>query len=125
MARDRRVLPHNLDAEASILGGIIWRNEVLAELDTLEIDDFYHHPHKVVFEAMRNLEAAGKPIDAVTLEAEISKAGKLAAVGGPAFFGELVLEVPTVDNVLAYAKLVQDASQVRKLTLAAGELVAM
>ena len=40
MSRDRRVLPHNLDAEASILGGILLRNDVLLQLETLEIDDF-------------------------------------------------------------------------------------
>ena len=67
MSRDRRVLPHNLDAEASILGGIILRNEVLLQLETLETEDFYHHQHKVVFDAIRNLEATSKPIDVVTL----------------------------------------------------------
>lgn len=122
MARDRRVLPHNLDAEASILGGIILRNEVLLQLETLEIEDFYHHQHKVVFEAIRNLEAAAKPIDVVTLENEIEKKGKLEAIGGIAFLGELALRVPTVDNILAYTDIVKDHSQARKLILAASEI---
>ena len=102
MARDRRVLPHNLDAEASVLGGVILRNDILSQLDTLEVDDFYDHRHKVVFQAMRNLEAVTRPIDVVTLENEIEKAGKLDAIGGIAFLGELTLRVPSVDNVLAY-----------------------
>jgi len=122
MARDRRVLPHNLDAEASILGGIILRNEVLLQLETLEIDDFYHHQHKVVFEAIRNLEAGAKPIDVVTLENEIAKKGKLEAIGGIAFLGELALRVPTVDNVLTYTEIVRDHSQARKLILASSEI---
>jgi replicative DNA helicase len=122
MARDRRVLPHNLDAEASILGGIILRNEVLLQLETLEIDDFYHHQHKVVFEAIRNLEAAAKPIDVVTLENEVAKKGKLEAIGGIAFLGELALRVPTVDNILAYSEIVKDHSQARKLILASSEI---
>jgi replicative DNA helicase len=122
MARDRRVLPHNLDAEASILGGIILRNEVLLQLETLEIDDFYHHQHKVVFEAIRNLEASAKPIDVVTLENEVEKKGKLDAIGGIAFLGELALRVPTVDNILAYTEIVKDHSQARKLILAASEI---
>ena len=122
MARDRRVLPHNLDAEASILGGILLRNEVLLQLETLEIDDFYHHPHKVVFEAIRNLEAAAKPIDVVTLENEVEKKGKLDAIGGIAFLGELALRVPTVDNILAYTEIVKDHSQARKLILASSEI---
>src|SRR5688572_2981437 len=122
MARDRRVLPHNLDAEASILGGVILRNEVLLQLETLEIDDFYHHQHKVVFEAIRNLEAAAKPIDVVTLENEVAKKGKLEAIGGIAFLGELALRVPTVDNILAYTEIVKDHSQARKLILASSEI---
>ena len=122
MARDRRVLPHNLDAEASILGGILLRNEVLLQLETLEIDDFYHHPHKVVFEAIRNLEAAAKPIDVVTAENEIAKQGKLEAIGGIAFLGELALRVPTLDNIVAYTDIVKDHSQARKLILASSEI---
>ncbi len=122
MARDRRVLPHNLDAEASILGGIILRNDVLLQLETLEIDDFYHMPHKIVFEAIRNLEAAAKPIDVVTLENEIEKKGKLEAIGGIAFLGELALRVPTVDNIMSYTEIVRDHSQARKLILASSEI---
>jgi replicative DNA helicase len=123
MARDRRVLPHNVDAEASILGGIILRNEVLLQLESLEVDDFYHFPHKVVFEAVRNLEATAKPIDVVTLENEIEKQGKLEAIGGVAFLGELAMRVPTVENVLAYTEIVRDHSQARKLILASADIV--
>ncbi len=118
-----RTLRHNLDAEASVLGGIILRSDVLVELDTLEIDDFYHHQHKVVFEAIRNLEAKAQPIDVVTLENEIEKRGKSEAIGGIAFLGELALRVPTTDNVIAYAKLVQEAAQVRRLTTTASEIL--
>jgi replicative DNA helicase len=110
MSRDRRVLPHNLDAEASILGGIILRNEVLLQLETLETEDFY------------NLEATAKPIDVVTLENEIAKRGKLEAIGGIGFLGELALRVPTADNVLAYTEIVKDHSQARKLILASSEI---
>src|SRR6185295_12713107 len=122
MGRDRRVLPHNVEAEASILGGIILRNEVLTHLDTIEVEDFYDNRHKVVFQAIRNLEATARPIDIVTLENEIQKAGKLDAIGGVAFLGELTLRVPTVDNVMAYAEIVSDKHQARKLMLAAGEI---
>jgi replicative DNA helicase len=123
MARDRRVLPHNIDAEASILGGILLRNEVLLQLESLEVEDFYHFQHKVVFEAVRNLEATAKPIDVVTIENEVEKQGKLDAIGGVAFLGELAMRVPTVDNVLAYTEIVRDHSQARKLILASAEIV--
>jgi replicative DNA helicase len=119
----RRVLPHNLDAEASVLGGVILRNDVLSQIDTLEPDDFYDHKHKIVFQAIRNLEAASKPIDVVTLEVEIEKQGKLDAIGGIGFLGELALRVPTADNVLAYTEIVTDKHQARKLMLASGEIM--
>jgi replicative DNA helicase len=123
LTRDRRVLPHNLDAEASILGGILLRNDVLTSLDTLEVDDFYDHRHKVVFQAIRNLEATSKPIDVVTVENEVEKAGKLEAIGGIAFLGELQLRVPTSDNVVTYAEIVSDKHQARKLMLASGDIL--
>ncbi len=119
----RRVLPHNLDAEASVLGGILLRNELLSQLDTIEVDDFYDHRHKVVFAAMRALEATAKPVDVVTLENEIAKSGKLEAIGGMAFLGELALRVPTPDNVVHYAEIVTDKHQARKLMLASGEIL--
>ena len=120
----KRVLPHNLDAEASVLGGILLRNEVLTNLDVLEVDDFYDPRHKAVFAAMRNLEATAKPIDLVTLEAELDKAGKLEPIGGVAFLGELALRVPTVDNVTHYADIVSDKHAARKLMLASSEVAA-
>src|SRR5262245_10900551 len=88
-ARDKRTMPHNLDAEASIIGGVLIRNELLPELAAIEIDDFYLYHHRLVWEAIRNLESAHQPIDIVTLEAEIQRRGKLEAIGGVAFLGEL------------------------------------
>ena len=116
-ARNPRVLPHNLEAEASVLGGIILRNTLLAQLDTLEVDDFYDPRHKQVFGAMRNIEARNEPIDPVTLEAELEKKGVLDAVGGVAMIGQLALRVPTPDNVLHYARLVQHAHVKRRVLL--------
>lgn len=118
-----RVLPHNLDAEASVLGGIILRNEVLSMIDALEVEDFYDHRHKVVFEAMRNLQATKRPIDVVTLEVEIERQGKLDAVGGIAFLGELTLRVPTADNVEVYAEIVIDHHVTRTAMLAIAEIL--
>jgi replicative DNA helicase len=121
--RRERVLPHNLDAEASILGGVILRNEVLARIPTLEVDDFYDMRHKIVFAAIRNLEAACSPIDVVTVEAEVERQGKLDAIGGIAFLGDLALRVPTTDNVVAYAQIVHDKRLYRELAITADELL--
>lgn len=120
---EHRTLPHNLDLEAGVLGGILLDNSRLGELANLEVDDFYNHRNKVVFQAMRNLEAAAVPIDVFTLEHEIEKLGKLEAVGGVAYLGELVLRVPTSDNTQTYAADVQRLHRNRKTIVKIGELL--
>ena len=119
----RRVQPHNLDAEISILGGVILRPQVLADLPELEVDDFYDMRNRVVWQAVRNLEAATKPIDVVTLENEIEKQGKLDAIGGIAYLGQCALQVPTADNVVAYADIVRDKHTARRLIQVAADIV--
>jgi replicative DNA helicase len=119
----KRVLPHNVDAEASILGGILLRNEVLTQLDTLEADDFYDPRHHAVFAAVRQLESRALPIDVVTLEAELDKMGKLDAIGGVAFLGNLAAFVPTPDNVVHYAKIVEEKHAARRLMTTASEIL--
>jgi replicative DNA helicase len=120
----KRVLPHSLDAEASVLGGILLRNDVLTQLDTLSEDEFYDPRHRAVFAAIRALEDKTKPIDEVTLEEQLSQMGKLEAVGGVAFLAELALTVPTADNVVHYAQIIQDKASARNLMLAAAEVAA-
>lgn len=118
-ATPAKTLPHDLACEASVLGGVILHNEVLTDLEELETDDFYHYPHMVVWEAIRNLEAASKPVDIVTLEHEIAKHGKLDAIGGnAALLGELAMRVPTVDNVRVYRDTVLQLSRNRRAILA-------
>ncbi|RMH45272.1 MAG: replicative DNA helicase [Deltaproteobacteria bacterium] len=124
MSSSRRVLPHNLDAEKSVLGGILLRNDALTQLATLEEEDFYDPKHRAVFAAMRALEAKARPIDPVTLEEELAASGKLEAVGGLAFLSELAIAVPTADNITHYAEIVQDKHAARKLMLAASEIAA-
>lgn len=114
---DAKTLPHHDEAEASVLGGIILRNDALALLDNLEVEAFYNNRHKVVFAAMRELEAKLIPIDVVTLESEIGKAGKLEAIGGIGFLGELTLRCPTVDNIEDYAKIVTQHRLTREVML--------
>lgn len=118
-----RTLPHNLDAEASVLGGIILQNESLGSLGELEVEDFYDLRHKVVFGAMRHLQARGTPIDIVTLEVAIENAGKIVAVGGAAFLGELALRVPTPDNVIFYAREVALHARRRRAELVLGDAI--
>ena len=107
-----------------MLGGILLRNEVLATLDKIEVEDFYDPRHQAVFTAMQALEATSRPIDEVTLEAQLQQMGKLEAVGGLAYLSQLGLRVPTADNVVHYASIVQALNAARRLMLTASEIAA-
>lgn len=122
MSSSNRTLPHSTDSEASLLGGILLRNEVLSLLDDLEEHNFYDPKHQAIFKAIRALEDQTKAIDEVTLEAQLSQMGKLDAVGGLAAISRLALRVPTADNVVHYAKTVKDLFAARSLMLAASEI---
>lgn len=110
---------HDIEAEASVLGGILLRPALLARLGELEVDDFYSPKHQHVFAAMRNLAAKAEPIDPVTVAGELVRRGVAAAVGNTtdgsdgefdalAFVGILAARVPSPDNVTAYARTVQE-----------------
>ncbi len=122
--RDARTLPHHLESEASVLGGILLRNDALTQLDRLEPEDFYDPRHATVFAGMRALELQSRPIDAVTLELQLQQSGKLEAIGGIAFLSHLMNSVGTADNVSHYATIVMDLRAARRLMLAASEIAA-
>lgn len=121
-ASERRVLPHNIETEASILGGVILRNDVLSSLDSLEVNDFYDPRHQIVWAAIRTLQTRNEPIDPVTLSAELERTGKLDAVG-PALLASFELRVPTPDNVIAYAEIVRSKALARRLAREASDIV--
>ena len=106
-----------------MLGGVLLQRDVLLDLAELETDDFYDARHRVVWAAIRALEHANEPIDVVTLQAQIARTGQLDALGGVAFLGQLVLEVPTADNVRAYAEIVRKHRVARRLMLVASEIL--
>ena len=123
-AGGKRVLPHNLDAEQSVLGGILLRNDVLPHLSELAEDDFYDPRHQSIFAAIQALEDTSRPIDEVTLEAQLQQSGKLEQVGGMAYISQLALRVPTADNVVHYAGIVRELNTARRLMLTASEIAA-
>lgn len=120
-----RILPHNLSAEASVLGGVLLRRAALDEpaVAALEVPDFYGPKHQAVWMAMRNLEATSQPIDPITVEVELQRLGKLDAVGGLAFLGELALITPTAERTADYAALVGKLSTRRKVIAACSDVL--
>ena len=115
-----RVPPHNLDAERSLLGGILL--DSLAFNDIVELvhaDEFYRDAHRKVFEAMSSLQARSQPIDRITVKDELTAQGAFEAVGGDEFIDLLDKIVPTAANLAYYAKIVHDKALSRRLIEAA------
>jgi replicative DNA helicase len=120
-----RTLPHNLDAEKSVLGAVLIHNEAFnyaAEVITAR--DFYRDAHRRIFEKMERLAERGDAIDLVTLREELIRAGDLEEVGGPAYLASLVDGVPRSTNVEHYARIVKEKSALRALILAAQQISA-
>jgi replicative DNA helicase len=121
-----RTLPHNLDAEASVLGGILLnpREALTRVLDILTAEDFYAPAHQEVFAAILRLEEDGRPIDIITLEEELRSRDKLARAGGVSGLADLASRVPTVENIGYHAHIVRDKATLRSLIRTTSEVAA-
>ncbi len=111
-----RPLPHNLDAERSILGAILLDNHALnPAVEKLKTDDFFLDPHRRIFERMIALAEAQQAIDLVTLTEDLHRCGGLEAAGGAAYLAQLVDGVPRISNIEHYARIVKEKSMLRNL----------
>ena len=120
-----RTLPHNLDAEKSVLGAVLIHNEAFnhaAEL--IDAKDFFRTAHSRIFEKMVALSERGDAIDFVTLKEELSRSGELEDVGGPAYIASLADGVPRSANVEYYARIVKEKSTLRSLIYSANKILA-
>lgn len=109
------------DAERSVLGAVLLRNQALDAVANLAPEHFHDPKNREVFAAYRALAEASKPIDPVTVERQLEQAGKLKAVGGIAYLTDLLGLVPTADNVAAYATIVRRAAAERELAAGLAE----
>src|SRR5215831_10666568 len=92
----RRIPPQRLEAEQSVLGGILLDNTALDRLaEVLQPDDFYREAHRKIFRGMQRLSERNEPVDLITLSEELRGRGELADIGGAAYLGELAERVPT------------------------------
>ncbi len=115
-----RPLPHNLDAERSILGAILLDNHLLdAAVEKLRAEDFFLEPHRRIFERMMELSESQQAIDLVTLTEVLARRGDLEAAGGPAYVAQLLDGVPRITNIEHYARIVKEKAVLRNLIHAA------
>jgi replicative DNA helicase len=115
-----RPLPHNIEAERSILGAVLLDNHALnAAVERLRAEDFFLPQHRRIFERMVQLGEKQNAIDIVTLMEDLVRAGELEAAGGVAYLSQLADGLPRVTNVDHYARIVKEKAILRSLIYSA------
>ena len=124
LATAERTLPHNLEAERSVLGAILVHNDAFnLAAQVIDSQDFYRDAHRRIFDRMVALNERHDAIDFVTLKEELARAGELDEVGGPAYVASLADGVPRATNVEYYARIVKEKATLRNLIYAASKIV--
>ncbi|ASK20156.1 MULTISPECIES: replicative DNA helicase [Halomonadaceae] len=115
--------PHSLEAEQSVLGGLMLDNQAWDNVsERLVADDFYRYEHRLVFNVMIHLAESGQPLDVITLSEALEARDQLDTVGGLAFLAELARNTPSASNIRAYADIVRERATLRKLIRAANQI---
>ena len=118
-----KIPPQDIEAEKSLLGAVMLSETVISEVLTLiRARDFYDERHQAIFEAMTNLYDQHRPIDLLTVTAELKSMKKLKDIGGASYLTELTNFVPTASHAMAYAVIIEKASVRRKLIKAGTEI---
>jgi replicative DNA helicase len=124
VATAERALPHNLEAERSVLGAILVHNDAFnLAAQIIDSRDFYRDAHRRIFDRMIALNERHDAIDFVTLKEELARNSELDEVGGPAYVASLADGVPRATNVEYYARIVKEKSTLRNLIYAATKIV--
>jgi replicative DNA helicase len=118
-----RVPPHSIEAESSVLGGLLLDNGAWDRVGDLLIDnDFYRHEHKLIYAAIGALVNASKPADVITVNEQLQNQGKADEMGGLGYLNSLAQYVPSASNIRRYAEIVRERSILRKLVSASDEI---
>ncbi|MBU5636934.1 replicative DNA helicase [Geomonas sp. Red69] len=123
-AEMRKLPPQSIEAEMSILGGILVDNEAINRvLEVLTPEEMYRESHRKIMRAMIELNERGEPCDLITMTTILRKKGELEEVGGGAYLATLVDFVPMAANISYYCKIVKEKYITRKLISAATDIV--
>ncbi len=115
--------PHSLEAEQSVLGGLMLDNERWDNVsERVASKDFFSRPHRRIFTEMQRLLENSKPIDLITLSESLEQKGDLDSVGGFAYLAELSKNTPSAANIGAYADIVRERAVVREMISVANEI---
>ena len=120
----KRIPPHQIEAEQSLLGGILIDNEGLpSALEVLRGDEFYRDTHRTIFRAIQALFERNEPIDLITVADYLAEKNQLETVGGATYLASLAEMVPSATNVQTYARIVNEKALLRRLIQAAHEIM--
>ena len=114
--------PHNVDAEQSVIGGLLVDNNAIDRMGELEPAAFFNHANRLIFTAIRKQSATGKAFDSITIAEMLEAAGKLESAGGLSYIGRLANDVPSSANIRRYADIVREHATRRQIMVAAAEL---
>ncbi|KQP35705.1 replicative DNA helicase [Pseudorhodoferax sp. Leaf274] len=118
-----RVPPHSIEAESSVLGGLLLDNAAWDRVgDVLKEGDFYRYEHRLIFAAIRDLVNANKPADVITVYEALQSVGKADDVGGLSYLNSLAQFVPSASNIRRYGEIVRERAILRKLVTASDEI---
>ncbi len=118
-----RIPPHSIEAESSVLGGILLDNGAWDRVGDLLADgDFYRFEHRIIFGAISSLVNASKPADVITVFEHLQNQGKGEEIGGLSYLNSLAQYVPSAGNIRRYAEIVRERSILRKLVGASDEI---
>jgi replicative DNA helicase len=121
-----RTPPQDIEAEQSVLGGMLLSKDAIADvIEVLRGNDFYRPAHQLIYDAILDLYGRGEPADAVTVAAELSRAGVIGRVGGHPYLHTLISGVPTAANAGYYALIVAERAILRRLVEAGTRIVQM
>jgi replicative DNA helicase len=123
-----RMPPQDLDAEQSVLGGMLLSKDAIADVThdvRLKASDFYKPTHQTIYQTILDVYGKGEPADPITIAAELTKRGEINKVGGAAYLHSLVQTVPTAANAEHYALIVQEKSHLRSVVETGTSLAAM
>jgi replicative DNA helicase len=111
-----KVPPHSVEAEQSVLGGLMLENRAWDQIaDRIIEEDFYRYDHRLIFRSIVNLAEENKPLDVITLSEWLKQRGDLADAGGLSYLGTLAKDTPSAANIRAYADIVREKSVLRQL----------
>ena len=112
----KRVMPHNLEAEQSVIGSMLMDSHAIeTATEILTGEDFYAKQNGILFEAMKELNAERKPVDVVTLHAKLAEKQAPEEMQSPEFIRSILDAVPTSANVKYYAQIVYEKATLRRL----------